>query len=75
MSWQGEQEIARCAAGAGAEVHAFGILWPEGGIEGVRLAQDAVDALGGADIALFPIPGISTTSPSRWMTCAPCATA
>ena len=38
MSWQGEQEIARCAAEVGAEVRALGILSPEGGIEGVRQA-------------------------------------
>lgn len=70
MSWQDltiavvagdarEQEIARCAAETGAEVRAFGFPWPEGGIEGVRLADDAADALRGADVALFPIPGIS----------------
>ena len=70
MNWQGltiavvagdprEQEIARCAAGTGAEVRAFGFPWPEDGIEGVRLAKDATDALSGADIALFPIPGIT----------------
>lgn len=70
MSWQDltiaivagdarEQEIARCAVRAGAKVRAFGFPWPEGGIEGVYHAQDAADALAGADIALFPIPGIA----------------
>lgn len=54
-----EQEIARCAVAAGATVRAFGIPWPEGGIEGVSQTVSARDALAGADIALFPIPGIS----------------
>ena len=54
-----EQEIARLAATTGAEVRAYGIPWPDGGISGVTLAQDAVSALSGADIALFPIPGIA----------------
>lgn len=70
MSWQNtvvaivagdarEQEIARCAVRAGAAVRAYGFPWPDGGIEGVYHAVDAADALKGADIALFPIPGIS----------------
>lgn len=70
MSWQDltiavvagdprEQEIARCAAETGAKVRAFGFPWPEGGIPGVGLAEDAADALRGADVALFPIPGIT----------------
>ncbi|MGI6857022.1 dipicolinate synthase subunit DpsA [Mesorhizobium sp. 1B3] len=70
MSWQDkviavvagdarEQEIARCALRAGATVRAYGFPWPEGGIEGVYHAKDATDALKGADIALFPIPGIT----------------
>ncbi|MEZ0168813.1 dipicolinate synthase subunit DpsA [Microvirga sp. TS319] len=54
-----EQEIARCAVRAGAVVRAYGFPWPEEGIEGVYHASDAADALKGADIALFPIPGIS----------------
>ena len=54
-----EQEIARCAAATGADVRAYGFPWPEGGIEGVRHAANAEDALAGADIALFPIPGIA----------------
>lgn len=54
-----EQEIARCAVRAGAAVRAYGFPWPEQGIEGVYHAKDAADALKGADIALFPIPGIT----------------
>jgi dipicolinate synthase subunit A len=54
-----EQEIARCAVAAGAAVQAFGFPWPDGGIEGVRHAANAQEALEGADIALFPIPGIA----------------
>ncbi|MBR0725000.1 dipicolinate synthase subunit DpsA [Bradyrhizobium manausense] len=54
-----EQEIARCAVRAGAVVRAYGFPWPDEGIEGVYHATDAADALKGADIALFPIPGIS----------------
>ena len=55
-----EQEIARCAVAAGAEVRAYGFPWPEQGIEGVRRAANAREALEGADIALFPIPGITS---------------
>ena len=54
-----EQEIARQAALAEAEVRGFGFPWPEVGIEGVRKAESAADALKGADFALFPIPGIA----------------
>lgn len=54
-----EQEIARCALRAGATVRAYGFPWPDEGIEGVYHARDAADALKGADIALFPIPGIT----------------
>lgn len=54
-----EQEIARLAAATGAEVRAYGFPWPEVGIAGVRLMPDAKSALAGADIALFPIPGIA----------------
>lgn len=54
-----EQEIARCAAAAGAEVRAHGFPWPEQGIAGVRHSANAREALEGADIALFPIPGIT----------------
>ena len=54
-----EQEIARCAVAAGAEVRGYGFPWPDAGIAGVRRASNAKDALAGADIALFPIPGIA----------------
>lgn len=54
-----EQEIARCAVRAGAQVRCFGFPWPEAGIKGVYQAADAADALKGADVALFPIPGIT----------------
>jgi dipicolinate synthase subunit A len=54
-----EQEIARCAAATGAEVRGYGFTWPEGGLDGVRKAANAAEALTGADIALFPIPGIA----------------
>jgi dipicolinate synthase subunit A len=54
-----EQEIARLAAADGFDVTAFGFPWPEGGIDGVRHASDAADALRGAGFALFPIPGIA----------------
>jgi dipicolinate synthase subunit A len=54
-----EQEIARCAAATGAEVRGYGFPWPEAGLPGVRKAASAVEALAGADIALFPIPGIA----------------
>jgi len=53
-----EQEIARLAAGAGADVSAYGFPWPDGGIPGVRLAADPADAMRGAHYALFPVPGI-----------------
>jgi len=54
-----EQEIARCAVAAGAEVRAHGFPWPQEGIPGVRHAASIGEALDGADIALFPIPGIA----------------
>lgn len=54
-----EQEIARCARDTGASVRAFGFPWPDGGIAGVTHAQSMAQALDGADIALFPIPGIA----------------
>jgi dipicolinate synthase subunit A len=55
-----EQEIARCAAAAGAAtVRAFGFPWPEGGIPGVTRATSPAEALESADTALFPIPGIA----------------
>jgi dipicolinate synthase subunit A len=52
-----EQEIARQAALTGADVRAYGFPWPETGIPGVRLAASAAEALRGAHVALFPIPG------------------
>lgn len=55
-----EQEIARLAAAAGADVTAYGFPWPEEGIEGVRLTETPTAALEGARYALFPIPGIAT---------------
>lgn len=54
-----EQEIARCAAATGATVRGFGFPWPETGLEGVENSASAADALSGADVALFPIPGIA----------------
>ncbi len=54
-----EQEIARQAALAGAEVRALGFPWPEAGIEGVVRSATLAEALAGADFALFPIPGIA----------------
>jgi dipicolinate synthase subunit A len=55
-----EQEICRLATESGAVVRAFGFPWPISGIDGVVLAPDAAQALAGATIALFPIPGIAT---------------
>lgn len=55
-----EQEIARLAAATGADVRAYGFPWPDGGIPGVSPTADAKSALAGADIALFPIPGIAS---------------
>jgi dipicolinate synthase subunit A len=54
-----EQEIARQAGMTGADVRAFGFPWPEKGIANVTRANDADAALNGANIALFPIPGMS----------------
>ena len=54
-----EQEIARCAAAAGAAVRAYGFPWPDEGIAGVQLMANAREALAGAHVALFPIPGIA----------------
>ncbi|MEH2477976.1 dipicolinate synthase subunit A [Nitrobacteraceae bacterium AZCC 2146] len=54
-----EQEIARCAVAAGANVRAFGIPWPEGGIDGVQSCASMAEAFDGVDIALCPIPGIA----------------
>jgi dipicolinate synthase subunit A len=54
-----EREIARQAGLTGAQVRAFGFPWPAGGIHSVHLAASPADALDGARIALFPIPGIA----------------
>jgi dipicolinate synthase subunit A len=54
-----EQEIARCAAATGAEVRGYGFPWPADGLGGVVRVESAADALRGADVALFPIPGIA----------------
>jgi dipicolinate synthase subunit A len=54
-----EQEIARCAAAAGAVVRGFGFPWPVDGLDGVHKAASASEAFKGADIALMPIPGIA----------------
>lgn len=54
-----EQEIARQAGMTGADVRACGFPWPEKSIANVTRAKDAASALKGANIALFPIPGMS----------------
>lgn len=54
-----EQEIARLAATTGATVRGFGFPWPADGIDGVTHAGSAIEAMSGADYALFPIPGQS----------------
>lgn len=54
-----EQEIARLAVLSGAKVNAYGFPWPDEGIVGVHHSPSALDALTGADYALFPIPGIA----------------
>ena len=54
-----EQEIARLAASTGAAVRGYGFPWPDNGIAGVTPAPDATGAIMGADVALFPIPGIA----------------
>ena len=53
-----EQEIARLAAGTGAQVRAFGFPFPEDSVPGLLECDDAPHALRGADYALFPVPGI-----------------
>ncbi len=55
-----EQEIARLAAGAGASTKAFGFPFPKGGIAGVELCSDALEAARGAHYLLLPIPGMGT---------------
>ena len=54
-----EQEIARLALATGAEVRAFGFPLPEQGINGLVASDSAESALDGAEIALFPIPGMT----------------
>jgi dipicolinate synthase subunit A len=54
-----EREIARLAAATGARVSAYGFPWPDDGIPGVHRASNAREALDGARVALFPIPGIA----------------
>jgi dipicolinate synthase subunit A len=56
-----EQEIARLAAAAGAQVRAHGFPWPQQGIAGVQQLDDPAAVLEGARFALFPIPGISAS--------------
>ncbi len=53
-----EQEIARLAAEAGAEVRGFGFPWPDEGIRGVSGCESAESAMDGAGYALFPVPGL-----------------
>jgi len=55
-----EQEIARRAVAAGAEVRVFGFPLPADGLKGVTRSASAAEALTDARIALFPIPGIGT---------------
>lgn len=54
-----EQEICRLAAATGATVRAFGFPWPDAGVPGIRYTESAVAALSGAQVALFPIPGMT----------------
>ena len=54
-----EQEIARLAATTGAEVRAYGFPYPEAGIEGVTYADSPAEAMQGAHVVLFPIPGMT----------------
>jgi dipicolinate synthase subunit A len=51
-----DPEIARLAAETGADVVAFGLPWPEGGVPGVRLKASARAAVEGADYVFLPIP-------------------
>ncbi|MDQ3767488.1 MAG: serine carboxypeptidase [Actinomycetota bacterium] len=54
-----EQEIARLAAGTGAQVRAFGFPLPGPAVRGLEMSQDAAQSMRGADFALFPVPGIA----------------
>jgi dipicolinate synthase subunit A len=51
-----DPEIARLAAETGAQVRVFGLPWPDGGVPGVRLADDPQGAVADADYLFFPIP-------------------
>ncbi|MBA3349293.1 MAG: serine carboxypeptidase [Actinobacteria bacterium] len=53
-----EEEIARLAAGTGADVRAYGFPLPEVRLPGLAVCDDAASALRGANYALFPVPGI-----------------
>lgn len=55
-----EQEIARLAAGTGAQVRACGWPPPDAAVPGLETFQDAAQAMRGADYALFPVPGIAS---------------
>lgn len=54
-----EQEIARLAAATGAKVRAYGFPYPEQGVAGVEYAVSPAAALQDAQVALFPIPGMT----------------
>ena len=51
-----DPEIARLAAETGAQVRAFGLPWPEGGVPGVVVADDPQGAVADANYLFFPIP-------------------
>jgi dipicolinate synthase subunit A len=51
-----DPEIARLAAETGADVTAFGLPWPDGGVPRVRLAPSGPAAAEGADYLFLPIP-------------------
>ena len=55
-----EQEIARLAAETGARVKTYGFPYPDTPIEGVTYAHGAGNAIEGANVVLFPIPGMGT---------------
>lgn len=54
-----EQEIARLALATGAEVRVHGFPLPDQVIKGAREEATAAAAMAGADIVLFPIPGMA----------------
>ena len=51
-----DPEIGRLAAQAGATVTAFGVPWPEEGVQGAQLVDSAAAAVDGAHYLFFPIP-------------------